>query len=120
MEIKNAIITSASLEIEDHGFLTAWLFLDYGGSGQGFGGYALYGSEKSFEQSSAAGRFIARVLEVAGVAKWKDLPGCAIRVRASRVKVEAIGHIVKLDWFDPAHELFAQSVIQSVGSTNKP
>ena len=40
-EIKNAIITGTYLGIEDHGILTFWLYLDYGGSGQGFGGYQL-------------------------------------------------------------------------------
>ena len=42
METKNAVIESARLTTDDHGCLSAWLMLDYGGSGQGFGGYALY------------------------------------------------------------------------------
>ena len=33
----NAKITSTHLGQEDHGIFTAWLQLDYGGSGQGFG-----------------------------------------------------------------------------------
>ena len=37
-EIRNAIITSVSLDDADRGMLTGWLHLDYGGSGQGFGG----------------------------------------------------------------------------------
>ena len=42
METKNAVIESVRLTTDDHGCLSAWLMLDYGGSGQGFGGYALY------------------------------------------------------------------------------
>ena len=37
----NAMIRSVALEYEDHGILTCWLHLDYGGSCQGFGGYSL-------------------------------------------------------------------------------
>jgi hypothetical protein len=36
-----ARVESVTLGTEGHGILTVWLMLDYGGSGQGFGGYAL-------------------------------------------------------------------------------
>ena len=42
METKNAVIESVRLTIDDHGCLSAWVMLDYGESGQEFGGYALY------------------------------------------------------------------------------
>jgi hypothetical protein len=106
-EIKNAVITSAEITNGDHGVLSAWIGLDYGGAGLGFGGYALYLPD-SFKHhnkdSDYAGHFIWRVMEVAGVSKWGQLVGKNLRVKASWSKVEAIGHILKDDWFDPEED----------------
>src|ERR1044072_8668925 len=103
MEIKNAIITDTTLDIGDRGFLQAWISLDYGDSGQGFGGHVLY-LPKSFRhhngQSNIAGLFIFRCMQIAGVEKWDQLVGKTIRVKCEHSTVHAIGHIVKDDWFD--------------------
>ncbi len=102
-EIKNAIIENAVLTTSDHGLLTCWITLDYGGSGQGFGGYSLYlpKSFKNFKLLSHAGHFIYRTMEIAGVENFKDLKGKTVRVDCEHIKVHGIGHIVKDDWFYP-------------------
>lgn len=106
-ETKNAVIESASITKADHGLLSAWLTLNYGGCGQGFGGYSLY-LPKSFTHHSLnvnfAGHFIFRVLEIAGVDEWDRLAGKTVRVKASHSHVFAIGHIVKDDWFCPEED----------------
>lgn len=105
-ETKNAIIKSATICDGDRGLLTAWVTLDFGHSGQGFGGYALY-LPKSFDHHkmlSHAGHFIWRCMEVAGATRWEDLPGKTVRVRGTFSGIDAIGHIVKDDWFCPAED----------------
>lgn len=107
--IMNAIIESVSLTMEDHGLLSSWLYLSYGGTSQGFGGYSLY-LPKSFKHHKAdagyAGHWIARCLEVADVTSWDKLKGKTIRVRKTDEwgSIISIGHIVKDIWFTPSIE----------------
>ncbi len=106
IETQNAVIKSATITNDDHGLLSAWLTLDYGGSGQGFGGYALY-LPKDWKHHGGAnycGHFIWRCMEIAGVSEWSNLRGKTIRVRCDHGKVHAIGHIVKDDWFNPSED----------------
>ena len=103
LEIKNAIIKSARIS-NYGGILSSYIRLDYGDSGQVFGGYALYLPRAAAPLESCAGHFIWRVMEIAGVTEWSDLPGSAIRVKASHCGIAAIGHIVKDDWFCPADD----------------
>ena len=109
--IKNAVIKTASITSDDHGLLSAWLTLNYGDGGQGFGGLALY-LPKSFthhELKSVAGHFIWRCMEVADVTEWSRLKGKTIRVETDSDSefggsIQAIGHIVKNDWFNPSKD----------------
>jgi hypothetical protein len=106
IETRNAVIVGARITTDDHGLLTSYLDLDYGGMNQSFGGYALY-LPKSFSHHqlhSVAGHFFWRVMEIAGVTEWKNVVGKTIRVRAEHNGVEAIGHIIKDDWFSPKEE----------------
>lgn len=105
LETQNAVIQSAVIRNDDHGLLSAWVYLDYGGTGQGFGGYALYLPDDythSRQQPNYAGHFIWRVMQVAGVSEWGQLKGKTIRARCDHGHVESIGHIVKDDWFNPS------------------
>lgn len=122
IETRNAIITSAEITSDDHGCLCAWLSLDYGGSGQGFGGYALYVPKSSKHYGnglSCAGHFIWRVMEVAGVTKWSALKGKTVRAKCSWDKVHAIGHIVKADWFNPSED-FQKMTKKEADENNRP
>jgi len=71
--------------------MTCFLYLDYGGSTQVFGGYAL-------ERAT----FITKVLDTLEVTSWEKLPGTILRVRQDDTKVHAIGHFIEDVWFTPA------------------
>lgn len=101
-EIKNAQIESTQLGFE-RGVMSCWLILDYGGSGQGFGGYCLWNLNKDSHATWGA-EFIEAVLNVVGVQKWEDLKGKHIRVDAEHGKVHGIGNLLKDNWFYPKGE----------------
>ena len=103
MEVRNAVIESVTLTVEDHGCLQGWLQLDLANSlFQGFGGYSLGSTEDPLGFNGNIGSdWIIQILEVAGVTKWSDLPGKTIRVRGDRTHIDAIGHIIKDIWFCP-------------------
>lgn len=101
--MRNATIKGARIRQDDHGTLSASLDLDYGGTGQHFGGFALYlpPGFRHHRLESVAGHFIWRCMDVAGVTEWDQLKGKAIRVIQSHTNVLAIGHITIDDWFEP-------------------
>src|SRR4051812_19355959 len=93
------------LGVEDRGILTCWLNLDFGGSGQGFGGYALdqWDEEKDARLGTAYGmEFIRRLMNVVGVEKWEDLVGKHVRAETDWSRVHRIGHITRDKWFNPS------------------
>jgi hypothetical protein len=106
METKNAIIKSTMLGIEDHGIMSFYLNLDYGGSGQSAGGYCLDNPIKKdgkfFKRIGTASgmSLIMEIMEVSGVSKWEDLPNTHIRVKADQGKVYAVGNILKDKWIN--------------------
>lgn len=106
----NAIITKATITIERGFLLSSWVYLDYGGSGQGLGGFVLGGTPDSKAGDHTAANFAAEwivgVMRAADVEDWSSLPGRAVRVRRDREglsgTVVGIGHIIRDDrWFSP-------------------
>jgi hypothetical protein len=122
--IRNAIIEAATLYIERGFILTSFVHLDYGGSGQGYGGYTLGGLPGSAagahgDCGNIAAEWITGIMRAADVEDWKSLPGKSVRVRLSEAglggQIEAIGHIIRDDrWFD-AKEAFARISTPSRG-----
>lgn len=105
-DTRNAKITSTRLTIEDHGIFCAWLMLDYGGSGQGFGGYALDGKSKRESGSVRPGTafgcdYITGILRTLEVTEWEKLRGTYCRAVIENGTVVRIGHPLKDSWFDP-------------------
>jgi hypothetical protein len=84
-----AKIRNTTLGYEDHGIFTLWLHVDYGGAGQGIGGYALDEYIKREGEGPLRGdrfgtsygmQFIIEVMKAVGVEKWEDVPGKTIFV----------------------------------------
>ena len=106
LEVKNAVIERASLTTDNDGKLMAFIYLDCGKTSPILCGHGLY-LPKSFTYyslESVAGHFIFRVMEVAGVENWDELPGKTIRVRLNNGTIWEIGHIINDDWFCPERD----------------
>lgn len=105
-EIRNAKIKSTMLGIEDHGILTAMITVDFGGSQQGFGGWAFDKYDGKTRVGTAWGmEWIRRLLETIGVEKWEDLIGQVVRIRSTDGLISSIGHIIEEKWFTPKDDL---------------
>jgi hypothetical protein len=104
-QIKNAKIVSTVLGYEDHGILTMYVTLDYGHSGQSFGGYTFDAYDPKLERRIVAGsygmRFVTDLMRAVGVDRYEALPGTVVRVEASHDSVYRIGHFLRDTWFDP-------------------
>jgi hypothetical protein len=107
IETKNAKISSTMLGIEDHGIFSFYIYLDYGGAGQGAGGYCLdrpiKDDDNKFikrEATAMAGKIIMKILDIVGVEKWEDLLGKYIRVKAEYDKVHEIGNLLEDKWLN--------------------
>lgn len=111
--IENGRITSVSISNEDHGCLTAWLYVEFNGGGCGFGGYKLGNADggnlglKPGNQGDYAAEFLVRCINtVTGWGKWEDLKGQPVRVLHEGLGggIVAIGHFIKDEWFCPRVE----------------
>jgi hypothetical protein len=67
-----AKITSTMLGFEDHGILTGFLTVDYGGASQSIGGYDL--------RAVSTCVYLQRTLQACGVDSWERLKGRTIYV----------------------------------------
>lgn len=104
LQTMNAVITGVRLEHEDHGMLSCFVMVEHERGHQGFGGYSLYNPSRPQDKGNYAGLFIWRVMEVAGVRDWNALIGKTVRVKADSSHIEAMGHIIKDNWFVPSEE----------------
>lgn len=105
--IKNAIIESTEICIDDHTALNGWLHLKHDLGSQEFKGHLLYLNESfiNYNILSRAGHWLYRVLEIADVKNWNQLIGKAIRIKHNAHKdIIAIGHIIYDDWFEPGED----------------
>ena len=104
MEIKNAIIESASLSMADHGCITFNIGLNGGGWGCSFGGYCLghgYLGAEHFDESPYALEAIMRIMDTVGVERLEDLRGKVVRTKSEGwgSKIDAIGNVLEDKWF---------------------
>lgn len=99
-EVFNARIKDTFLGIEDHGIFTAFVHVEWQGSGCGFGGYSFGGSDPSIA-SGYGSAFIQNVLNIADVQSWEELKGKFIRIEVDDRMIKRIGHLMKDEWFDP-------------------
>lgn len=105
--VENCRITSTSFGYEDHGILTAMVFVEGHGWGCGFGGYAF---DQWDEQTNAripgngfGLRWMTAVMKAVGIESWEKLPGTFCRVKTTGFGggITAVGHLLKDEWFDP-------------------
>lgn len=100
-ETLNAKITGTKLG-EDHGCLTAYIYVEGAGWGGGMGGYCLdhWCSEVGHYGSSDGYGAIIELMKTIEVDKWEDLKGKYVRVHVDEHNtIDRIGHLMKDKWF---------------------
>lgn len=115
MDVKNATIEGTNLGVQytDHGILSFRIFLNYGGSGQGFGGIVLDdvnpeytawldSREGIIPESTRVPTILASslLLGINSVFKcdWEKLTGVSCRAYGGSGKVVGIGHFLEDKW----------------------
>ena len=101
-EVLNAKITSTKLG-EEHGCLTAEIFLEGNGWGCAFGGYCLdrwFVSVGNYASKDGYGAII-ELLKTLSVKSWEELTGQYVRVEFNGFgsSVVRIGHLMEDKWF---------------------
>ena len=110
--VRNAIISEASISIERGFALSSWIQCSDGHGSQGFGGWVLGGigdnkvpSAQHSQQPNLAAEWITAVLKAAGVDSWSQVVGKSIRIARDgagwNAKIIGISHIIDDDWFFP-------------------
>ena len=100
-ETLNAKITETKLG-EDHGCLTAYIFVEGAGWGGGMGGYCLdhWCSEVGHYDSFDGYGAIIELMKTLEVDKWEDLKGKYVRAHINEHNtIDRIGHLMKDKWF---------------------
>lgn len=100
-ETLNAKITETKLG-EDHGCLTAYVYVEGAGLGGGIGGYCLdhWCNEAGHYGSSDGYGAIIELMKTLEVDKWEALKDKYVRVHVDEHNtIDKIGHLMKDKWF---------------------
>ena len=92
MNIKNAIIDNATIELDKPtGVIIIWIYLNDGSAIQGY-----VVNSKYVEIDT----FINNIMNVADVTNWNDLKGKVVRVKTNSTNsiITSIGHFLKNEW----------------------
>jgi len=109
MEVKNAVIIGTNLGVQhtDHGILSFYIHLDYGGGGQGFGGWVLDtvnseclcgNGDVPIRIPTELGSGLLLGIDKVFGCDWEKLKGVSCRAYGDGGKVTAIGHYLRDTW----------------------
>lgn len=111
MEEQLGKVGSVFFGLEDHGILSFMIHLDFGGTGQGFGGYALdgYSKEKKRRIGTAAGTdLVLRLLTLFGVRTLEEIKGRSVFALRESVQISAKIIGLRLPEFDGGTEFLIE------------